>query len=242
MNTAAENNTARLERAKRLIRGMVERTEENGCTESEAMEAASKIGALLSQFDLELSEVMAKDTSDMVSVEVYAADFSAARLISGIGKLCSLVVYSQSGGTVASYKMFGHKPDVELGTYLYEICAEAADHGWQQYMDKHGFSKTARDSFRIGFGHRVADRMYELRQQRDAEAQARAVRSGGTSLVLLKDQIIEAEFSKTGIKLSSRAGPKVKDAGAARAGAAHGSTVNLANPLAGPGGTAGLLG
>lgn len=230
-------DTARIDRARRLIQGLVERTEERGCTEAEAMEAASKIGALLSQFDLELDEVLARDTSDMVWQEVYAADYSAASVISGIGTLCSLIVYSCSGATVATYKMFGHKPDIELATYLYEVCAEAADHGWQQYMNKQGYSKRARDSFRIGFANRVASRMAELRKQRDAENDARAAAMGttGTSLVVLKDQIVQAEYDKVGPKLRTVAGPRVHNAGAFREGKLHGNTVNLGRPLSGTG-------
>lgn len=233
----------RLERAKRLIRAMLARTEENGCTEAEAMESASKIGAMLQQYDLELTDVIVNDVSDMLTREVYAADFNMATVITGIGRLCSLKVYSKSGETVATYVLFGHAPDMEMALYLYEVCAEAADHGWQVYMDRNGYSKKARESFRVGFGHRVCDRLTQLRAQRDEEARQRAMRNPngtGTNLVVLKDQIVEAEFEKTGIRLVKRHGPTIANRAAYGAGQTHGERVNLSNPLGGTGAQAAL--
>lgn len=241
MATVADQDTdqqqKRLNRAKRLIQNMLDRTTENGCTEAEAMEAASKVGALLAEFDLELDEVLARDTTDMTQQNVYAADYSMASIITGIGRLCSLVVYSMSGATVATYRLYGHKHDVELAVYLYEVCSEACDTGWQAYMDKNGYSKRARDSFRIGFGGRVANRMTELRNKRDRDAAARAAANPngtGTNLVVLKDQIVTQEFEKTGVKLRTTAGPRVHNAAAYTSGSAHGNTVNLERPLGGP--------
>lgn len=233
--TQAEHK--RRERAKRLVRNLMERTEENGCTEAEAMEAAAKIGALMAEFDLELTELSARDTSDMVKAEVYAADYSMATVVTGVAKLCSLVVYSNSGATVATYTLYGHKTDVELATYLYEVCAEACDVGWQAYMDKHGYSKKARDSFRMGFGNRVHARMSELRAQRDREAAERAAampNGTGTNLVVLKDQIVVAEFEKLGVRLGKASTQRVHNPAAFAHGKAHGDRVNLERPLNGP--------
>lgn len=237
MEQVQDQQAKRLERAKRLIRSMADRTTDRGFTEAEAMESAAQMGALLAQFDLELDEVLARDTSDMVWQEVYAADYSAAQVITGIGRFCSLIVYSMSGGTVAAYKMYGHKPDIELGTYLYEICAEAAEQGWTDYMQAHGYSKRARDSFRIGFASRIADRLTQMKRERDEENDRRAAAAGntGTSLVVLKDQIVQAEFDKVGPKLRTVAGPRVHNTGAYHKGAAHGSSVNLGRPLTGGG-------
>lgn len=238
MQTTTTHDPKRLERAKRLIQQLQERTTENGCTEAEAMEAAAKIGALLADFDLELTEVMARDTSNMVSVDVYAPDYSMAGVITGIGRLCALVTYSKSGATVATYTLYGHKHDTELAVYLYEVCAEACETGWVAYMNQHGYSAKARDSYRLGFGGRVSARMRQMREQLDREAAERAAAAAsngtGTNLVLLKNQIVEAEFEKTGVRLTYTKGPKIHNTGAYHSGAAHGSTVNLNRPVSGP--------
>ncbi len=246
MDTVKQHTDSQLERAKRLIRGMAERTEDRGCSEAEAMEAAVKMGALLQQFDLTLNEVLARDVSDMVTRDVYAADFNGSQIINGIGKLFSLITYTMSGKTtVSTFRMFGHAPDVELGVYMYELCMEALDTGIGQYVNAHGYSEAKVESFSRGFAQRVADRMYVLKLERDAAAEARAMAgfgaANGTSLVILKDQIVESEFGKTGVKLAYKKAPPIKNRGAFHKGHEHGESVNLNNPLAGPAAPAGLL-
>ena len=231
----------RLERAKRVIRGLLEFTEERGCSEEEAMEAAEKVGSLLKQYDLELTDCIARDTSDMVWGQLYVADDAISAVVTGIARLCSLKAYCSGRGGDMHYKIFGHAPDVELATYLFEVCSTAAEHGWVVYMQRHGFTTKKRVEFRNGFSGRVCSRMAALRAQREAEAAARAKTSGCTSLVLLKDQIVLAEFEKTGIKLTPRKGRRVAITAAYNAGSAHGATVNLNSPLAGPAGPAGSL-
>ncbi len=223
------------ERAKRLVASLLERTTEAGFTEAEAMESAAKVGALLAQNDLELTDCIVRDVSDMVRTKVFAADDAASSIIMGIGRLCSLVVYHDSGAKGTQYSLFGHAPDVELATYLWEVCAEAAETGWAAYIKATGVhTGKARSSFRIGYGGRVYRRLVQLREEREAAARARAVVSNCTSLVVLKDQIVEAEFAKTGVKLRSRRGPAVHDRGAYNKGREHGNSVNLSNPLNGP--------
>lgn len=236
-----EAEQRRKERAKRLIRSLMERTEDRGCSEAEALEAVAKISALMAQNNLELTEVMVRDTSDMVQREVFAADGHAGRLIVGIGKLCALKVYHKTRANVTTYVMFGHAPDVELGVYLYEVCMEAADHGYQLDMDRHGYSQKRRESWRAGYGDRIAERMSELHEAREAERRARMPTSNCTDLVVLKNQIVEAEFEKTGIRLVKRRGRQVSNADAFRSGSAHGDTVNLNNPIADGRGVSGAL-
>lgn len=244
----ADRQAKQLERAKRLIRSMAERTEERGFTEAEAMESAAQMGALLKQWDLDLDEVLARDVTDMVQREVFAPDDSAGRIITGIGRLCSLIAYRKSMAVSTTYVLYGHAADVELGVYLWEICAEAGEHGWVQYMQQHGHTVKKRESFRMGYAERVADRMYALREERDQEAAKRAAEMAaanpngtGTNLVLLKDQLVVQEFEKTGVRLTKGAARRVADAAAFRRGGEHGATVNLNRPLAGNAGPAGLL-
>ena len=226
----------RLERAKRIIRGLLDRTTERGFTEEEAMESAVKLGALLEQHNLELTDVMVRDVSDMVTREVYAADPAIATVITGIGRLCSLVVYRDTGSqAVITYKLFGHAPDVEFGLYLYEVCAEAAETGWVADMQVGGYSKAKRDSFRMGFAGRVCDRLEAIRDRQDAERRARMPTSNCTDLVVLKDQIVKAEWDKIGVKLTYKTGPTIRNIAAYRRGQQQGSNVNLERPLEGPG-------
>ncbi len=226
-----DSGAKRLDRAKRIIRGLMERTEDRGCTESEAMEAAEKIGALLEQFNLNLDEVSVRDVSNMIRVEVFAADDSAGRVIVGIGRLCSLTTYHESGRGVTTYVLFGHKEDVEMATYLYEVVMEAADTSWQADMDRHGYSKKRRESFRMGYATRVSQRLMTIKADQDAERDRHVKMSGSTDLVILKNQLVTAEFAKTGVKLVSRKDTRVIDNGAFSRGHVAGNNVNLRRPL-----------
>lgn len=245
MTADTQQNTqdqARLERVKRIIRSLASRTEDNGVTEAEAMEAAAKIGALLAQNDLELSQVMLDGMkSEMVKEWVFAPDDSAGSIIVGIGKLCSLIVYRDTGSVGTRYALFGHNVDVELAKYLWEVCSNAMEHDWVQYGSKHGFKRTQRDSFRMGFSGRVHGRLLELKAQRDAE-HARHVRmSGCTDLVVVKDQIVKVEWEKEGIQLTKGRARTVHDRAAFREGRAAGERVNLSNPITDGRGVRGAL-
>lgn len=219
------------ERAKRIIHELRKKTEDNGCTEEEALSAAKTIGELLEKYDLEMDETdVREDASACRKIEVFAADDYAGSLITGIGRFCTLVVYSISGeGHAGKYTMFGTPQDLEMGEYLYEICAFAMDDGWQDYMDRHGYSLAKRASFRAGFASRVYRRLMDMKSERD-----RRQTSTSTALVVLKDQLVKSEFGKLGISLSKRAGTQARDGHAYNEGAAAGGRVNLERPVSGP--------
>lgn len=223
---------ARLERVKRIIRSLHSRTEENGVTEAEAMEAAAKIGALLAQHDLELSQVMLDGMkSSMVKEWVYAPDDSAGSVVTGIGKLCSLIVYRDKGSVGTRYALFGHDVDVELAKFLFEVITNAMEHDWVQYGQKHGFKRTQRDSFRIGFSGRVHNRLLDLKAQRDAEHARQVKMSGCTDLVIVKNHIVKVEWEKEGITLGKARARTIHDSAAYREGRSAGDKVNLNSPL-----------
>jgi hypothetical protein len=230
----------RKQRAIRICRGLMERTEDRGCTEAEAMNNALMLGEMMKQHDLELTDLVVKDVSDMVWREVYAADDEIGNIIVGIGRLCSCITYTLSGATgVATFKMFGHAPDIEYAVFLYEICAEAADHGFSAWMQTKGnkYSVTNRRDWRRGFAARINERMTQLRRERDEAAAKWAAENSktGTNLVVLKDQIVQAEYEKVGPKLVWTKAAPVKNKAAYAAGAESGRSVNLGRPLGGPG-------
>jgi hypothetical protein len=218
------------ERAKRLIAELTKMTEENGCSEQEALNAAARIGQLLQEYDLTMDEATVReDAAACRENEVYAADDYAGTLISGIGKFCTLIVYQRTGdGHGCKYVMFGTPHDLELGMFLYEVCAEAMEHDWAIYMEKHGYSMKKRQSFRMGFSGRVYQRLMQMKAERDARNA-----SDCRSLVVLKDQLVSSEWNKKGIKLRKAARTVAADEHAYAHGQAAGSRVNLNNPLGG---------
>jgi hypothetical protein len=228
---------AELERVKRVIRALQAKTEDNGCTEEEALAAAAKLGQLLEEYDLAIDEVgLREDASQCRKFEVFAADDYAGALITGLKHFCGIIAYRNTGGEGhgGKYTFFGVPHDVEIALYLYEICAEAMERDWADYMEHYGYSMKKRMSFRAGFSHRVYDRLMQMKRERDDRTRA----ATGTALLVLKDQLVTQEFAQRfGIKLVKvrGGGNAAADENAYRQGMSAGGRVNLNNPLGGGG-------
>lgn len=224
------------ERILRILRELQKRTQEAGCTEAEALAAAEKMGRLMEEHDIEVGEIgMREEASGATKRKLFAADDYAGTLITGLKHFCSLITYIDHNerGVAACYVIFGMEHDLEIATYLYEICAEAMDEEWHKFMDRNGYSMKKRQSFRMGFANRVYRRLLEMKAERDA----RTYQKTGTSLVVVKDAIVKSEFDKLGIKLNKARVQQAADMGAYYSGQAAGSRVNLNNPLTGGVGT-----
>jgi hypothetical protein len=227
-----EQQVPELERAKRLIRKLSERTSDRGFTETEALEAAEKMGALLQQFDLELSDVFIAEEI-CKQIEIYSDDSTAYGVVGGIARLCSLRHYHVTGSSPATYVLFGFERDIELATYLWEVLTEALNQGWADYSKIHGYARKKRDSYRMGFGERVRKRLLELRNERDAANAARVKASDCKDLVFVRDARVDEEFEKTGVRLVQGKSRTVHEVGAYWSGASHADTVGLHVPLNG---------
>lgn len=229
----SDKSKADLERIKRVIQALRDKTTDNGCTEEEALAAAAKLGALLEEHNLSLDEVGVREEAGQCRKnEVYAADDYAGSLIVGIAHYCEIIAYRSPGdGHAGKYVFFGTPHDLEIALYLYEVCAEAMEWDWSRYMETGGYSMKKRMSFRAGFANRVYARLHEMKAERDARNVSTC-----RDLVVLKDQLVRQEFQKTGVRLvKSRGGYGPADPDAWRAGQAAGGRVNLNNPLGGPG-------
>jgi hypothetical protein len=232
----SERSKAALDRAKRIIRELQQKTEDNGCSEHEAMAAAAKMGKLLDDYNLSIDEVgVREDAAQCRKNEVFAADQFAGTLISGIKHFCGIVAYQVSGeGHGMKYVLFGTPYDLEIAQYLYEVCAEAMEYDWTSYMETHGYSMKKRASFRMGFSSRVYERLMQMKAERDARNA-----SGCRDLIVLKDQLVKSEWAKQGIKLVKSRGRVAADSHAWGHGHSAGGRVNLNNPLGGSQGSNG---
>jgi len=218
--------TKATDRVKRIIRELQQKTEDNGCTEKEALAAAKKVGELLSAHDLEMDDIGVREEAAGAKKQVMrAADDYAGTICVGIASLCDLIVWKSGHG---EFSFFGTDHDLALGCYLYEVCAEAMDIDWAKYMEMEGYSMKKRASFRMGFAHRITERLREIK----AERKARQMKmSTSTALVAVKDQLVEAEFAKTGIRLTKGTRQNVADMNAYSHGRAAGERMNLNNPI-----------
>lgn len=221
-----------LERVKRLIRAMTERTTDRGFTEAEALQAAGRVGELLEQFDLTLDEVLIGEET-CVQREVYTDDMYAGGIARGITKLCSLRYYIKAGESPVTYVLFGFARDMELAIFLYETLMEACNVEWGEYSKIHGFQRKKRESFRLGFSERVSQRLTQIRAKRDADNAARVAASGCRDLVLVRDALVDDEFEKTGVRLVYARGPQASCRTSYWAGDSAGQRARINTPVNG---------
>lgn len=194
------------------IRALLAKTVENGCTESEAMEAAAKAVEMMAKYDIELGDVE-KDDNDITSREVsydelLGVHFRAVR--SAIAKLCGVKSWITIDGNnkQVSYTFFGFPHDVEIAYYLADLCTRMMRRHLDQCMKEAAlYTKWKRDrlirSYLQGLSDRLSDRIQELSWVRR--------KATGNALVPVKDEIIEQAFAKEDIGLKNIGGNRRRD-------------------------------
>jgi len=185
----------------RKIRALQGKTTDNGCTEEEAMAAAKMVGELLERYNLSLSETEIRAESACTTNEIDTGrkrDHAVARCLSAIARFTDIKAWRTTPGRYNAegrikHVFFGHRVDTEVAEHLYHFCHHALETGGRD-ATKRGIRN--RTSFMYG----MADRMSKtLRDMKDAELAARP--SDCTALMVVKDQVVEAEFDKLGMNM-----------------------------------------
>lgn len=232
-----------LERVKARIRALASRTVERGCSEAEALAAAQKVGELLEIYGLSMSEIELRQEVCVQRQVVFTGPrVQALNLI-----FLSIIGLTETKGWMSgryTFVAYGLEPDVLMAEYLLHVAAGAVDHeeavfrASPAYQRSRATPQSRLRSFRHGFAQRVCERIDELAAHRRAtEEAARAPTSSGTSLVLVKERLIEEGFRGLGIRLrTSYATRTIRDPSAYRHGIDAGDRVNLERPVgSGPG-------
>jgi len=234
----------KLESIKNRIQALSEMTIENGCTEAEAMTAMKMIGRLLSEYNLSMSDVHFKDEEFVLGfVDTQRYNQNAMKyVVVGIGKFTDSKVWFVLGRPMFNrttiYNFFGTKPDVEMAIFLYKLISnaletetnrfKAASGGKKQY----GVKKSASTSFSMGFINRINHRLQELKAENDVDVSM----SNGTSLMVLKGQLVDENYAKMiqeqDLKMKKGTGQtRIKDPKAYMQGQAAANNVNLGRPV-----------
>ena len=182
----------------RKVRALRQKTEENGCTEAEAITAASLSARILEEYDISLADVnKAENAAEcrQESTEKRRKLHPASRYCGvSIGELCQVKVW-KDGSTL---KFFGYPSDVEVAKYLLAVCTAAMDGDWSIYMDKRmaaglKISMKIHASFMAGMGCQLSSRIKDLNWERRKKAE----RIGGNALVVADKMVtIEEEFNR----------------------------------------------
>jgi len=183
------------------VRALLSMTIENGCSENEAMVAASKAAKLMQDYDFTFSDVSRlKDerigqaskpfSATNKSRAMHAAGFYAAV---AVGNFFDCKVWRDGTEIV----FFGLKNDVDLAQAMLGMIRVAMDSELSTFLaaelargtSEHRMSLSA--SFCRGMGQRVSQRLGRLKFKRTA-----ANRATGKDLVVLKGAIVTEAYAK----------------------------------------------
>lgn len=251
--------TKELEKVKARIRALAEKTISNGCSEAEAMSAAAKVGELLATYSLSMDEVMVREEPCvLVSVPMEAKRRGAMDYVfSAIAAFCDCKVWTgkvwtaQGAGRTVNY--FGLDGDVQMARYLHTLIDRAVETENRTFQKSDAFvaaslstalshrakrpGRTVAHAFRMGMAQRVAARLRQMKHEREAQLeQALTAGSRSTALVVVKEQVIDAEMRRQLPHLKLRTvsfRPTINSSVAYREGQKAGERVALDRPLEG---------
>ncbi len=182
------------------LRALLSMTTANGCSEAEAMTAASKAAKLMEEYDLAIGDLqsikderIARHSKPAAATdrpnELHAAGLYAATAIAGFFD-CKC----WRNGT--SITFFGFADDVELAHAMLAMVKLAMDGEVARYMRTEGVAagehpRTLASSFGRGMAHRLSQRLEALKAARTAN-----VRTKGTQLVVVKNALVDAALAQ----------------------------------------------
>jgi hypothetical protein len=225
-----ERDDTNLELVGRRIRGLSAKTVENGCTEEEAILAATKARELMDRYRLTLTDVQVQEEPvDYVIIDrpghetrLAAVDFC----VKGIARYCGVKMWfterSIEGKKLRLIAVLGLRGDVEMARYLYEMLASAIK------SESSRLKGASRSSFQVGMAYRINERLTQMAI--DLEPTAKT--GSGTALVVVKGALVDDAYAKLNLRLRSiSGGPRNTDHAAYSAGRAAGDRVNLNRPV-----------
>ena len=214
------------------VRALLAMTTKNGCTEAEAIAAAAKAAELLEQYDLELKDVKSLEDERIAQQSRPFASDGRPREMHAAGIYVSLAIANffdckcwRSGIEVI---FFGMKDDVELAHAMLSMIRLAMDRELMDFMagagKGAGHPRSVMVSFMKGMGHRLSNRLTQIKAERTAH-----VRAKGKDLVVVKGNLVEAAYAELmrGLNLKPRPLKPVKNALAYFAGVQAADRVNL---------------
>ena len=229
-----------LDRLKTRIQGLRSKTTDNGCTEAEALLAATKVAELLDRYDLSLTDVEIRNSPcEQREYQTYRKKrIPLDDCVGAVANFCDCRVWrekSQAGK--ARYVFFGLRSDIEVAHYLTELIDNAVRSELGRYKNSAGYRRfrhqdrhMANSSFTLGMVASIADKLTAMKRERDA------VKNGtGRDLVVLKASVVDAELAKLDLQLRTVPGAtRIVSPAAYEAGETAGASLAINPEIRGP--------
>ena len=206
------------------IKALLAKTVENGCSEDEALAAASKAAQLMQEYQISMTEaeIVAEGFEQhRINAEGAALNFIKERICNAVSEYTSTRVWRSASQTAANKKdlvFFGLASDTLFAEWLLHSLTgfvmtaakefEAArvedlvsTSGYTKREAKAAFKsllKEERASFVLGMCHRIAERLRATKVQTMAKA------ASETALVVInKGALVDAELAKLAMRFKS---------------------------------------
>ncbi|WP_306050134.1 DUF7168 domain-containing protein [Oceaniradius stylonematis] len=150
------------------IRKLLAMTPERGCSEAEAMSAAAKAAALMTEHGLSADEV----EFDHAEVNVRSAGRSERSKLWPVIAYCtnSAVILIEEWPYEPRVRFVGLPPAPEVATYLWTVCDRAIDHELARFKQSSQYQRRrlpktrrrATEDFTAGMVQRLTGRLYQL--------------------------------------------------------------------------------
>lgn len=191
------------------IRALLAKTVANGCTEAEALSAAQLAAKLLAQYELTLDELelqatpfaqtMGQDVDDL-GPQVWKVAAAIAYLVG------SRYWTTGPGVRPVEVTFFGFVHEVDISTYLLEICQHAMRAQLVRMQRDVALLRRPVRAMRIrafldGMAERLAERIRALKPPTPT----------GTGLIVLRGELIDKALHVAGIELKSTTGRSSRD-------------------------------
>lgn len=193
-----------LARVVQLIRALRAKTVDQGCSEQEALASARKAAELLDRYGLSLGEIEIREQS----CERVAVDTGRKRrgpideCAPAIAEFCDCRIWTETNAAGSlRFVFFGLPADVAAAHCIYDLVVLAFGTETAAFK-KSSVSgpKPSTHSFQIGLAHGIAQKLRDMKSERDAANRA----SGGRELVPIKTSVIEEEIAKLGLAFEAR--------------------------------------
>ena len=224
------NKQATRDKIATKVRALKDRTTDRGCTEAEAMTAASLAAKLMTEHDLTMTDVeIGESTCDTTFVNTGKKTTHEVRLaIKAIAFFTDTVAWRDRDEGVIRYAFFGLENDTEFAVYLHDVIraamdAEVAAYKSHQWLLDEPSGRSASHSFLVGMARRVSERLKELKRTQNAST----IASTGRDLVVVKSHLVHGQFAQLGMRLRKGSATHSHDQRAHAAGKAAGDRVGF---------------
>lgn len=172
------------------IQNLLNMTTANGCTESEAANAANLAQKLLTQHKLSMTDVMkgamASGEAKAVESECQLSDTVSTAWANGIAKTVGQLTYTKAYGRGNSFFFVGYEVDAKVATALMDhfmghgaaSMNEFRESDWKAFKKANPKTRyngiRVRSEFLYGYGVAIATRLKTQLAERDKEAQSAA--------------------------------------------------------------------